>query len=84
MSDQNKEAPPYCPTEKEEKEIHEQFTYHPPKGNQAERYALLRDEARELAFKIMCNVPPCADRSAAIRKLRECIMTANAAIACNE
>lgn len=76
--------PPYCPDEKTEKEIHEWFTYHSPKGDQPQRYELLRDAARELALKIVCNVPPCADRTAAIRKLRECIMTANAAIACNE
>jgi len=67
---------------KEEKQIHEWFTYHAPKGDQAERYVILRDAARDLAFLIQQIVPPCADRSAAIRKLRECVMTANAAIAC--
>lgn len=60
------------------------FSYHPPKENQQQRYVLLRNKAQELAHDIMHMVPPCADRSAAIRKLRECIMTANAAIACNE
>jgi hypothetical protein len=69
---------------KAEKEVHEWFTYHAPKGDQQARYVILRDEARELAFKILQLVPNCADRSAAIRKLRECIMTANAAIACEE
>jgi len=69
---------------KEEKQIHEWFTYHSPKGDQQDRYVILRDQARELAFTIQRIVPQCADRSAAIRKLRECIMTANAAIACNE
>lgn len=74
----------YVPTQEEEKEIHGWFTYHSPKDSQTERYELLRDAARELAFKILNNVPKSADRSAAIRKLRECIMTANAAIACGE
>ena len=69
---------------KEEKQIHEWFTYHSPKGDQSDRYEILRDQAREFAFIIQKIVPPCADRSAAIRKLRECVMTSNAAIACED
>ena len=65
-----------------EKQVHNWFTYHQPHGDQVQRYALLRDEARELAFLICKIVPPGADRATAIRKLRECVMTANAAIAC--
>lgn len=65
-----------------ERQVHNWFTYHAPQGDQADRYQILRDEARELAFLICKIVPPGADRTAAIRKLRECIMTANAAIAC--
>ena len=67
---------------KAEKEILEWFIYHAPKGDQQQRYVILRDQAKDLAFTILRLVPSCADRSAAIRKLRECIMTANAAIAC--
>lgn len=69
---------------KEEIQINEFFTYHAPFGDQPDRYIILRDKARELAFTIQRLVPPCADRTAGIRKLRECIMTVNAAIACNE
>lgn len=76
--------PKYHPDEKSENEVNEWFTYHSPKEDQSDRYGLLRDHAKRLALKILANVPPCADRTAAIRKLRECIMTANAAIACNE
>ncbi len=69
---------------KEEMQINEWFTYHSPKADQPDRYTILREEAKNLAFIIQKIVPPCADRSAAIRKLRECIMTANAAIACSK
>lgn len=65
-------------------QIHHWFTYHAPHGDQVDRYQILRDEARELAFLICKIVPPGADRTAAIRKLRECVMTANAAIACED
>lgn len=69
---------------KEEMQINEWFTYHSPTGDQPDRYVILRDQAKDLAFTIQRIVPSCADRSAAIRKLRECIMTANAAIACSK
>lgn len=62
-------------------EIEEYFTYHAPKGDQQERYEKLRAKAKELAFEIVKCTPPSADQTAAIRKLRECIFTANASIA---
>lgn len=62
-------------------EINRLFTYHPPKPGQPERYTAIRDVARVLAQTIIDNTPAGADQSAAIRKLRECVMTANAAIA---
>lgn len=61
-----------------------EFTYHPPKGNQAERYVAIRNKAKELAMTIVELTPRCADQTAAIRKVREAVMTANAAIAINE
>lgn len=60
------------------------FTYHKPEGTQPQRYELIRNKAKELALVIVENTPTSADQTAAIRKLRECVMTANAAIACNE
>ena len=57
------------------------FTYHPPTGDQPQRYENIRAGARALAHIIAQNTPAGADQSAAIRKLRECVMTANAAIA---
>lgn len=60
------------------------FTYHSPKGDQPERYQILREKAKQLAYLILEHAPESADRTAAIRKLRECVMTANASIACEE
>ena len=57
------------------------FTYHAPTPDQLPKYAAVRTAALEFARVIEANVPACADRSAAIRKLREAVMTANAAIA---
>lgn len=69
-------------TEAEMQEVDEQFTYHAPTGDkQLEAYALVRARGKELAVAILNTVPPCADRTAAIRKVREAVMTANAAIA---
>lgn len=64
-----------------EEEIEKLFTYHAPKAGQPERYQVLRNKAKELAGVIVQVTPQGADQSAAIRKLRECIMTANASIA---
>jgi hypothetical protein len=62
-------------------EIERIFTYHSPVGDQPERYTRLRDKAKELALLILEVTPASADQSDAIRKLRECVMTANASIA---
>ena len=57
------------------------FTYHPPKGNQAEQYQAIRDKAHELATVIFETAPECPDTDLAIQKLREVVTTANSAIA---
>lgn len=58
------------------------FTYHPPKDGDPARYAAIRAAGLGLAQAIVANTPPSADQSAAIRKAREAVMTANAALAC--
>jgi hypothetical protein len=63
-------------------QIHNWFTYHAPEGNQLERYAKLRAAGEKLAQEISDLCPDSADKSDAIRKVREAIMTANASIAC--
>jgi hypothetical protein len=67
-----------------EKEIEDLFTYHAPTEESREKYIVLRREAKNFARILNETVPDCADKSAAIRKLRECVMTANAAIALNQ
>lgn len=67
--------------EQEESWLEDVFSYHAPKDDQPQRYERIRAAAKEFARVILDNVPACADRSAALRKLREAVMTANAAIA---
>lgn len=58
------------------------FTYHAPSSEQLIGYQRLREAARVFAGVINDQMPDSADKTATIRKLRECVMTANAAIAC--
>jgi hypothetical protein len=57
------------------------FTYHKPTAEQLPKYEAIRAKAKELANVIVANTPACADQTAAIRLLREAVMTANASIA---
>lgn len=57
------------------------FTYHAPEPEDVKNYTAIRGGALELARIIIRSTPAGADQAAAIRKLRECVMTANAAIA---
>lgn len=56
------------------------FTYHAPTPEQIQALQNVRIQAKDLARTIVANCPAGPDRSAAIRKLREAVMTANAAI----
>lgn len=59
------------------------FSHHPPQTEQdVARYELIRSAGREFARVVLNNTPNCADQTAALRKIREAVMTANAAIAC--
>lgn len=60
------------------------FSFHPPDIHQIPRYQAIRVAARDLALVILENTPTGADQTAAIRLLRQAVMTANAAIACGE
>jgi hypothetical protein len=62
-------------------EIVEVFTYHAPKGDQPARYDAIRKAAREFAQALIENTKASPDQTASFRKLRECVMTANASIA---
>lgn len=58
------------------------FTYHAPSADDLVAYDKLRNSAKEFAHAINDLCPDSADKTAAIRKLREATMTANASIAC--
>lgn len=64
--------------------IENSFTYHAPIGNQPDRYNVLREQAKSLAYAIIELTPLSREQSLAITKLEESIMWANKAIACNE
>ena len=64
--------------------IERAFTYHPPKADQPERYAKLRDAAKALAFLIHDLTSYSREQSLALTALEEASMWANAAIARNE
>ena len=62
------------------KTLHEIFTYHTPTPDQLPKYERIRSKAMALAEVILEETPESADQSAAIRLVREAVMTANAAI----
>lgn len=63
-------------------EIVNWFTYHSPRTDQQIAYVAIRDHGKKLAYVIRDCCPASADATAAIRKVREAVMTANAAVAC--
>jgi hypothetical protein len=64
--------------------IENDFTYHPPKGDQVERYSEIRDKGKELAKMMANRVPASRELSLALTNLEQAIMWANAGIARNE
>ena len=65
-------------------EIENRFTYHQPIGNQAERYAVIRDNAKAFALMLCSVCPPSREQALALTHLDEVVMFANASIARRE
>jgi hypothetical protein len=65
-------------------QIESRFTYHPPKPGQVERYAAIRDKAKEFALFLVANTPESREQSLAITHLEDAVYCANASIARNE
>lgn len=65
-------------------EIENSFSYHAPKGNQAERYESIRTKVKELAHMIDELCPNSREKSVAMTNLETAVMWANASIARNE
>lgn len=60
------------------------FKHHAPKGNQAQRYPVLRQQGKNLAAAITRLCPEGDERDQAIMLVRQAVMMANASIACGE
>lgn len=58
------------------------FTYHNDPAA-IPKYQAIRDAAKVFAQVVLDNAPDCADRTVALRGIRETVMNANAAIALN-
>jgi hypothetical protein len=66
------------------KDLTNWFSYHAPNAEQLVQYGAVRAAAREFADVINLHVPGGADKSAAMRLIREATWTANAGIACHK
>lgn len=57
------------------------FCHHPLQSNQSEVCDFIRSKCRELAGKLVANIPASREQSLAITHLEEVVFWANAAIA---
>jgi hypothetical protein len=71
-------------TDQEERQLENSFTYHPPVGDQPDRYIEIRSAAKVLVRTIMECAPHSRERSIAITQIELGVAMANKAIACNE
>jgi len=66
-----------------QEDINNWFTYHAPAPDQLKAYTDIRNKAKELAELFNDYCTDCADKTAAVRELRNTVMAMNLAIACN-
>ena len=76
--------PKYEVSEDTLKSLDNSYTYHAPKGDQPERYVIIRDAAKVFATLICENSPHSRERSIALTDLEKVVTMVNKAIACNE
>lgn len=81
MAAQGPSGDVYAPVSEPKDAIEELFTYHKASPEQELAYISIRQSAMQLARVIDANCPPGPDRTTAVRKIREAVMTANASIA---
>jgi hypothetical protein len=65
-----------------QEQLNNWFSYHPPIADQAGRYERIRAAGKVFAEVLVLECPDSADRTVAIRKIREAVYSANASIAC--
>jgi hypothetical protein len=68
----------------DQERVKKDFTYHPPKDDQAQRYDLIRYTAQVFAEIVMRMSPESREKSLSLTKIDEAVFWANAAIARNE
>lgn len=73
-----------CPKSDLWDRLENDFTYHAPFENQAERYTAIRSHAKELARYLIQDCPNSRELSVALSRLEEVVFWANASIARNE
>lgn len=74
----------YTPDEKTVAKTNHNFSYHAPKGDQVQRYGLIRDAYKALATLLNENCPPSRELSVSLTELETSCFWANASIARNE
>lgn len=65
-------------------QLENRYVHHPPKNDQAERYAAIREKVLDTAKFIVDKTPCCPEQTRALNALDEAMFLANAAIARNE
>lgn len=65
-------------------ELETRFTYHAPKGDQPQKYELIRASARQLAELVEQLCPEGREKALAMTNIEQASMWANAAIARRE
>lgn len=65
-------------------QIANMFSYHPPTTDQAGRYELIREKAKQFAWLLEAVCPESREKSLAMTNLQQAVMWANASIAINE
>jgi len=68
----------------DQKELENRFTYHPPKGDQTERYEKIRAGALGFAVFLNAMCPDSREKSVAMTHLDQVVFFANASIARRE
>lgn len=87
MAETNEEKPPYTlhhMSAEQIERIENNFTYHPPSGDQPAKYEDIREWGKAMATQLCFACPPSRELSLALTKLEEAVFWANAAIARNE
>lgn len=62
-------------------ELDHAYRYHPPTEEQIEQYGCINAAAKNFEATVLQNCPASADRTFAIRQIRDARMTANRSIA---